>query len=253
MINIKHYVKAESVEQAYTLLNEKRSNKIIGGMMWLRQGRQYVNTAIDLKNLGLDQIRETKDQVEIGAMVTLRQLETSTVIKAHFPSLVKSVQHIVGVQFRNMATIGGSVFSRFGFSNILTAILPLDATVVLHQRGRVKIEEFINLPMDKDVLTHIIIKKNASHTYHGSLHKSSSDIPIIAVGAACVGNQLRIAVGARPRRPMLWTFSRTELDKEAVIEHITRGAVFGSNTRGSAAYRQAMTGVLIQRYFEEHY
>ena len=62
---------------------------------------------------------------------------------------------------------------------------------------------------------------------------------------------MRISVGARPGRPVLWVFSKDALDREAVITKIMQETVFGTNTRGSAEYRRAMTGVLLKRYFEE--
>ena len=37
----------------------------------------------------------------------------------------EAVRHIVGVQFRNCATVGGSVYGRFGFSDVLTLLLAL--------------------------------------------------------------------------------------------------------------------------------
>ena len=57
-------------------MNQKRANRIIGGMMWIRMGRGNVNTVIDLSGLGLDQITETETEFRIGCMSTLRQLET---------------------------------------------------------------------------------------------------------------------------------------------------------------------------------
>ena len=37
MLEIKEYVKAESLEQAFEL-NQKRTNQIIGGMLWMKMG-----------------------------------------------------------------------------------------------------------------------------------------------------------------------------------------------------------------------
>ena len=51
MIKIKEYVKAESLEQAYEL-NQKRANRVIGGMLWMRMSSAQVQTAIDLSGLG---------------------------------------------------------------------------------------------------------------------------------------------------------------------------------------------------------
>ena len=66
MIKIREYVKAESLEEAWEL-NQKRTNKILGGMLWLRMGKRNVQKAIDLSGLGLDTIEETdkgKDYLE---------------------------------------------------------------------------------------------------------------------------------------------------------------------------------------------
>ena len=45
MLKIKEYVKAESLEQAFEL-NQKRTNQIIGGMLWMKMGDHRIQTAI---------------------------------------------------------------------------------------------------------------------------------------------------------------------------------------------------------------
>lgn len=63
MLKIKQYVKAESLEQAYEL-NQKKTNRIVGGMLWLKMSTAQIQTAIDLSGLGLDQIEETEGCME---------------------------------------------------------------------------------------------------------------------------------------------------------------------------------------------
>ena len=45
MITIQKYVRAQSLEEAWQL-NQNRRNRILGGMLWLRLGKGTVNTAI---------------------------------------------------------------------------------------------------------------------------------------------------------------------------------------------------------------
>ena len=105
MLNIQNYIKVESLEEAYEL-NQKKNNKIIGGMMWMRMGDSRINTAIDLSGLGLDKIEENDDEFRIGCMVTLRQLEVHDGFNQYTGGCVKeALRHIVGVQFRNLATV----------------------------------------------------------------------------------------------------------------------------------------------------
>ena len=109
MISIQKYVRAQSLEEAWQL-NQSRRNRILGGMLWLRLGKGSVGTAIDLCDLGLDTIEESADAFSIGAMVTLRQLETHEGLSTYtHGALRNAVKDIVGVQFRNLATVGGSV------------------------------------------------------------------------------------------------------------------------------------------------
>ena len=51
--------KVQSLEEAYEL-NQKKSNRIIGGMIWLKMETLNVGTAIDLSGLGLMLSRRRK-------------------------------------------------------------------------------------------------------------------------------------------------------------------------------------------------
>ncbi len=85
-------------------------------MLWLKMVTRNVQKAIDLSGLGLDQIEENDEEFSIGAMVTLRQIELHEGLNTWSQGAVKeSVTHIVGVQFRNLATVGGSIFGKFRF------------------------------------------------------------------------------------------------------------------------------------------
>ena len=115
MITIQKYVRATSLEEAWTL-NQAKANRILGGMLWLRMGKGNVNTAIDLCDSGLDTIEENEDEFSIGAMATLRDIEIHEGLNTYTDNAVaNAVKDIVGVQFRNMATVGGSIWGRFGF------------------------------------------------------------------------------------------------------------------------------------------
>ena len=67
MMTIREYKRAESLEEAWQL-NQKKPNRILGGLIWLKMETIHVGTAIDLSGLGLDTIEETEDSFSIGAM-----------------------------------------------------------------------------------------------------------------------------------------------------------------------------------------
>ena len=117
MLNIQNYKKVESIEEAYEL-NQKKANRIVGGMMWMRMGDNRINTAIDMSGLGLDKIEETDEEFKIGCMTSLRQLENHKGFNEYTNGCAKeALRHIVGVQFRNLATVGGSISSIYASTN----------------------------------------------------------------------------------------------------------------------------------------
>ena len=66
---IREYKRVESLEEAWQL-NQKKSNRVLGGMVWLKMGKMQNGTAISLTGLGLGTIVETKEKFRIRCMVT---------------------------------------------------------------------------------------------------------------------------------------------------------------------------------------
>lgn len=255
MINIQNYVRAQSLEEAWTLKNKNKSNRILGGMMWLRLGSGNVNTAIDLCDLGLDTIEETEEQFSIGAMVTLRDLEMHETLNTYCGNAIaNAVKDIVGVQFRNMATVGGSIWGRFGFSDVLTVLLAMDTYVELYKGGIVPLEQFVNTKPDNDILVHVIVKKSPCKVTYTSMRNQRTDFPVIACAVSELNGTYRAAVGARPSKAMLLLDEQNLLSNEltaksakAFAEYVAENAPTGSNIRGSAAYRTHLIKVLVER------
>lgn len=257
MFTIEQYVKAESLEQAYAL-NQKKTSTVLGGCGWLKMGRRPIKTAIDLSGLGLDQIEESDDRFKIGCMVTLRQLETSEALATCFGScFADAVRHIVGVQFRNSATVGGSLWQRFGFSDPLTLLLALDAEICLHAGGTMPLADFAARAVhrdDRDLITHVILPKRGQKTAYLSHRATATDLPVLTVCAVFADGAYRVAVGARPQRAALLTDASgtlangiTDASAAAFAHAAADQLSFCSNLRGSAAFRRHLCRVLVKR------
>ena len=54
-------------------------------------------------------IRETEQGFEIGALTTLREIETSRLLREHYPVLAEAARTVASPVIRNMATIGGNI------------------------------------------------------------------------------------------------------------------------------------------------
>ncbi len=255
MLKITNYVRAQSLEDAYNLC-QKRNNVILGGMLWLKMQNRSVNTAIDLCDLGLDTIEETDDCFRIGAMVSLRSLETHPGLAALTQgAMAEALKHIVGVQFRNVATIGGSLFGRFGFSDVLTIFQVLDAKVELYHRGMMDIGEFAELPRGtRDVLVRVILPKLSRKTAYLSQRNTATDFPSLACAVSVCDGGYLCAIGARPAKAVTFTDDTgilaagiTEESAAAFGADVANRCEFDSNLRGSAAYRKKICAVLVRR------
>ncbi len=258
MITIQNYIRAKSLEEAWQL-NQKKRNRILGGMLWLRLGRGSINTAIDLCDLGLDTIEENEEQFSIGAMATLRDLEMHEGLNTFFDNAIaNALKDIVGVQFRNMATIGGSIWGRFGFSDVLTVFLALDSYVELYKGGIIPLEKFAAMKSDNDILVRLIVKKAPGKIVYTSMRNQRTDFPVLALAVSCVNGEYRLSIGARPSRAMILRDEKGLLEKGITTDSVKSFAAYaaeciptGSNVRGSAAYRTHLIKVLTERSLKE--
>ena len=246
MMTIREYKRAESLEEAWQL-NQKKNNRVIGGMIWLKMEKINVGTAIDLSGLGLDAIEETEEQFSIGAMVTLRQLELDAGLAAYTNGAVReSVRHIVGVQLRNLATVGGSIYSRFGFSDVLTL------SVELYKGGIVPLAEYATRPYDRDLLVRVIVPKEPAAFCYQSVRNSQTDFPVLTCAAAKTAEGYRFAIGARPGKAVRFDLTLNaaempELLADRFAAEVRAAIKTESNLRGSAEYRNHLAGVLVKR------
>ncbi len=247
-------MRPQSLEEAWEL-NQKKRNRVVGGMMWLKMGSHSLGTAIDLCDLGLGEIEETQDEFRIGAMVTLRQLEKHAGLAAYSCGAVEAaLKDIVGVQFRNGATLGGSLWRRMGFSDVLAVFLAMDSQVELYRGGIVPLEEFARMPYDNDILVRLIVSKRPGAFAYRAVRKQRTDIPSLNCVASNVGGEYRVVVGSRPARAMvlrdeqgILTVGITERSAAEFANYAAGEVVVSGNMWGSEQYRRALVPVLVRR------
>ncbi len=259
MFTAKEFVKVKSLEEAWEL-NQRRSNKIIGGMMWIKMSSSRLNKLIDMSELGLDTIEETDDEFRIGCMTSLRTIELHPGLDSYSCGSIKeALRSIVGVQFRNLATVGGSIFGRYGFSDVVSVFMPMDSFVELYKGGIIPLSEFINMNYDNDILVRLIIKKTPMKYRYYSVRNTRTDFPVLTCAAATDGRKIKIAVGARPGKAVLF---EKELPAVTDAEGLSAAAESfaseaagkietGSNMRAGAEYRTHLVKVLAKRAYTD--
>ncbi len=129
------YHSPKSLQEAARLLAEfGDSGKLLaGGHSLLPMMKLRLASPAHLIDLGsvseLRFIREAGERIEIGALATHYQIESSSVLSARCPLLPETAREIGDVQVRNWGTIGGSVAHADPAADWPAALLALDAEI----------------------------------------------------------------------------------------------------------------------------
>lgn len=261
MITIREYVAPKTLDEAYKYLTSKKYATLLGGCAYIRLGSKNIPLAIDLNKINLNYINESEDLFEIGAMTTFGDIERSEVLNKYFNSILSSsVKDIVGVQLRNLVTVGATVYSRYGFSDFITALLALDTKVKLYKQGIIPLEKFLETgSLEPDILESVLITKDNRKASFKSMRNSKGDYAILNLAVSKLNNEIRVSVGARPNRAILAHRTMEYLNKNSLSPDTIQNAciilseeiVFGSNSRGSSEYRREISKVLLKRALME--
>jgi CO/xanthine dehydrogenase FAD-binding subunit len=230
---------------------------------------------VDLKRIpGLSGIREESDgSVAIGALTTMREVETSPIVLKKYPFLAQSAAEVGSIQIRNRATIGGNMANATPSADVAPALLVLDAQVEiagLSGERTIELEKLFRGPgqtvmSPEDILTTIIIPP-VSPALVGEYIKFSPremmDLAYIAVAVALVLNggqkrceKARISLGAVSPTPMRARRAEALLENQLLTEELAEkaGAAAAaeskpiSDVRSSADYRREMVRVNTKR------
>ena len=137
------YVRPNTVKEVLELLEQHKDDcKIICGgqslLILMRQGLVTPEYLIDIKHVEeLNYIHfDPKEGLKIGANTTHRAIETSAVIKEHFPVLVDMEENLASIQTRNWGTIGGNLAHGDPAGCPAPVLIALNATVTLANKER---------------------------------------------------------------------------------------------------------------------
>jgi len=110
------YFEPRSLEEALALLSSQEDFVVKAGgtdlIPRLKWKLAKPEAVINIKGLSdLNFIREGDDGgLHIGALTPLREIEISSIVKAHFGALTDAVAQIASMEIRNIGTLGGNIF-----------------------------------------------------------------------------------------------------------------------------------------------
>lgn len=255
------YYKAKSLEDALRKLREDPGNVILGGAQWLKKTGGTHKTLIDLSDLSLSYVKEVGDAVEVGALTSQRDFEIHPLIRniAH-GILCDAVSQIMGVPFRNLATIGGSIVGKYPFSDILTPLVALDVSLTFYPARTISLRDYLKESGRRpEILVSLTIKKTEARSFFKKVKATSLDLAILNI-AVLKGDQYVIAVGARPLTGALALKAMeyvngidepTDEDFKKAGEIAADELAYFTTTAGSEEYRKLLASTYVYRGLRE--
>lgn len=257
-MKVNEYYRASSLEDAYQKLQASPKNAIVAGGLWMKKMGQSYDSLIDLSKLGLDKISETKDEVIVGSMVTQRDFEDSKIVSFLFAGAPAfAVREVMGVNFRNLATIGGSIMGRYPFSDVIAGLLPYDVELEFYPAQKMSLEEYLNYKGKLNaILVAIHIKKGEGKGFFKKVKTTALDFPIVNIAVAKVNKEYRVVVGARPMvaarsYKAMEYLNNGGKDFAKAAELAVEELSFMDNKDASKEYRVDLAKVYVRRGLEE--
>ncbi len=273
------YLEAGTVKEAVSLLDRYggEARAIAGGTDLVVQMR-YRDLApkylVNLKTIsGLDYITEEADGLRLGALATIRSIETSPLIKERYGILAQAAHLLGSVQVRNLATIGGNLCHAAPSAETAAPLLALGAKAKIAGTGGervIPLEDFFNCPGETCLKTGEILVElripsppaRSAGVYLKHSIRKAMDIAFVGTGVVvALGDgegtcrDIRIALGAVAPTPMRAVKAEALLRGKKLEEGLLReaGEIASqecspiSDIRCSAEHRREIVKVFVRR------
>jgi xanthine dehydrogenase small subunit len=134
-VTVEAYYLPKSLDEALAMLADDGSLMVMGGgtvaMPLINEGVSAPEKVLGLRQAGLNYVRQDGAGVAIGATTTLTQMIDFEAIYM----LQEAARNSAAWAVRNMATVGGNFFVPPPAGDFATALLALDAELVLVRQG----------------------------------------------------------------------------------------------------------------------
>src|SRR5687767_8592958 len=243
------YHKPKTLAEALTLLSQPNTLPLGGGTLLSKPQADPVEV-VDLQAIGLDSIKKSGNNLEVGATVTLQHMLESE----HCPDALKSALKLEApLNLRNAATIAGTLVSCDGRSTFATVMLALDAKIEQRVLNDSKPETRISnigefLPLrPTGLITAITIPLHVKLAFD-YVSRTPVDKPIVCAALAQWNSgRTRLTLGGYGKSPLL-AMDGTESEG---IEPAARNAFHEATDEwASAEYRMDVAVTLAKRCSE---
>ncbi len=269
------YARAEDVGHALALLEEhgEDARLLAGGqslvpMMNLRLARPRI--LVDIGRLGLNAIRRSGGDLELGPLVRHRMLLENEIVAGAAPVIREAMRYVAHPTVRNLGTAGGSLAHADPTAELPALLVLLDGAVTARKttgERRIAASDFFQAAFTTNLQpTEMIVDIRFSPPqgrWAGAfleMAERTGDFAIAAAGAVLVLDGKRIAnarivlVGAESvpvRAPgvehaLVGETLTDDLARSAGVSSVQNHESYG-DVRASAEYRRHLLGELVRR------
>lgn len=219
------YFEPKSIGDALTVLSKHgAAAKVIAGgtdVMVDIKFKEEPGALVNIKKIpSLSGIAESGGAIRIGALTTIREIETSALIREKLPVLWEAAHQFASLQIRDTATIGGNICRASPSGETLSPLLVLDAKAVMAFSSGEQTEPFSSfftgpgksIVGDKGLLTEIEIPIPAAgsqgvylkHAVRGAMDIAMVGVAVMITPDAGKNNlaDVRIGLGAVAPTPL---------------------------------------------------
>ena len=275
------YLMPGTIDEAISLLEShgERARYIAGGtdvMVKIKEGKLAPDYLVSLKHIpSMNDLLLDKEsgELHIGALVTHRMLEKSSLIRLQYPILHDAVLNIGSVQIRNVATIGGNLVNAVPSADGAIPLIAMDARVKFRGPQGEQTEDLIkfflgpgqNILERGEIMTEIIIPPFLPRT--GSAYikfgrRAAMELPLLGVGVLLSLEEdmkhcarARICLGVAAPTPIRALEAEKFLAGKVIDEKtlVEAGRIAGEESkvrdsiRGVAWYRREMVNIQVKR------
>jgi len=125
------YHRPDNLPDALQLLQEPHTLALAGGTELLGRNDTTTGTVVDLQDAGLDYVHAEADGFRIGAMTRLASFSEHSLLSGAAGGILRRATMLLAGTERGAATIGGTLAAARGDSELVAALLVLDAQVVV--------------------------------------------------------------------------------------------------------------------------
>jgi carbon-monoxide dehydrogenase medium subunit len=270
-------IEPKTMREACSALAADSDAKVIAGgtalLTVIKQGLLRPKSLVNLKKIrDASEISfDSQEGLRIGGLATINDIETSPLVREHYPALAEACRVVANIRIRDMATIGGNLAHGDYQSDPPTVLAALDARVELMSAtgcrelplSDFQLGSYETALLPGELLSAVItspLPQGMRGHYVKFTTGSSEERPCAGVAAFAqmengICRELRLAVGAVSSRAMRVSAAEETAREMILTDQLIDGLALEAarlvepidDLRGPADYKRHLVRVLARR------